>query len=99
MVSARTWLQINQRNAEFRPFSAPKPCRRLGQHHLERRAYGSLQQMAATGGTVRKAEHDMHVQAGLAVVSDRHIADGAQDLALLVNPDFLVSLGPDVEPA
>lgn len=55
--------------------------------------------MAATGRTIGKAEHDVDMKAGLAVI-DRDVPDGAgPDLALFVDLDLVVALRGEVEPA
>ena len=73
--------------------------RRLDDGDFERRPHDALQEMAAARRAVLQAEHRMHVQAGLAVVADRDVAQQAQALALLVDLDRAVGLGAQVEPA
>src|SRR5438477_7181397 len=55
--------------------------------------------MAAAGRTVRQSEHDVDMEAGLAVVAHRDVADRAQHLALLAYFDLPVTLRAKVEPA
>lgn len=55
--------------------------------------------MTAAGRAIGKAEHDVNVQAGLAVIAGGYVADRAEDFALFVDLDLPVVLCDDVEPA
>ncbi|MDH2356298.1 hypothetical protein QCM80_37425 [Bradyrhizobium sp. SSUT112] len=46
-----------------------------------------------------QAEHSVKMQAGLAVITLRNVAEQAQHLALMVDFDRLVRLGREIEPA
>ena len=59
----------------------------------------ALKQMTAARRAIRKSKHDMHMQAGSAVVADRDVTYRAQHLALFVNGDLPVALGREIEPA
>jgi len=78
----------------FRRSSTEFPSTRL-------RAGGShfaLKQMTAARRAIRKSKHDMHMQAGSAVVADRDVTYRAQHLALFVNGDLpVVALGREIE--
>jgi hypothetical protein len=55
--------------------------------------------VAAAHRAILQTKHRVEVKAGLAVIALRHIADQAEDFALLVDSDPLVAFSREVEPA
>src|SRR5579883_1688551 len=95
----RLLRKIDQRDAELRPLSAPEGARRLLQHDFKRRPDDRLKQMAAAGRPVAKPEHGVNMEARLAAIVDRNIADQAERFALLGDLDLSIVLRRGIEPA
>src|SRR5262245_60461081 len=87
---------IDQCDPEIGPLLSPQRYRAFRQHHLERRPHDAREEMPAAGRAVGEPEHNVDVQARVAVVTNGDIADGAQHLALLVDLDLAVILRSEV---
>jgi hypothetical protein len=66
---------------------------------FQRRPHWTRQEVAAAHRAILQAKHRVEVKAGLAVIALRHIADQAEDFALLADSDPLVAFSREVEPA
>lgn len=69
------------------------------QRDFQRWPNDAFKQVPASCGSVAQSEHRMDMQAGLAIVAQRDIADRAQHFALFVDRDFAVGLRFQVKPA
>src|SRR5258707_6528881 len=96
---ARSSAGVDQGDAEIGALAAAQMRGRLDDGDFQRRPHDPAQEMAAARRAVPQAHDGMHVQAGLAVVADRDVAQQAQAFALLVDLDRPVSPGPQIEPA
>src|SRR5258705_9165309 len=66
---------------------------------FQRRPHWTRQEVAAAHRAILQAKHRVEVKAGLAVIALRHIADQAEDFALLADSDPLVAFSREAEPA
>jgi hypothetical protein len=71
----------------------------VNQHHFEGRSNRACEKMATRCRAVGQPENDVNVKAGLAVVPNRYVPNGAQDLALLSDLNLFVSLIFEIEPS
>ena len=74
--------------------------RGLGDNDLESWGDDARQEVAAANRAVLQSNHRMKMmQARLAIVASRDVADQAQHLTLLADVDRLVFLGCEIKPA
>jgi len=89
---------IDESDPQICPLLAPKLSHRLDNRDLKRRSNVAAKEVTSPHAAVAQSEHSVEMQAGLAVVSLRDVAEQTQYLALLVDGDWIVSLGGEIEP-
>ena len=89
--------QIDQGDAEVVMLASAEANCAFPDYDFEGRMNGTPDEMAAFGRAILEAEDDMHVQARFTIVSNRDVADRAQNLRLPIDGDFPVSAGCEVE--
>jgi hypothetical protein len=90
---------IYQRNPEICPLLATELRCRLDDRDLKRRSNGAGQKVPSPHTAVAKSEHGVNMQACLAIVALRYVAEQTQHFALLIDGNRTVSLGSEVEPS
>src|SRR5258706_3540891 len=69
---------IDERDPQIRPLLATKARRRLDNRDLEGRPNLAAQKVTSPNAAVAKSEHRVEMQAGLAVISLRYVAQQSQ---------------------
>jgi hypothetical protein len=98
LVLASDKSNIDESDPQICPLLAPKLSHRLDNRDLKRRSNVAAKEVTSPHAAVAQSEHSVEMQAGLAVVSLRDVAEQTQYLALLVDGDWIVSLGGEIEP-
>jgi hypothetical protein len=90
---------IYQRDPQISALPATQARRRLDDRDLQRGSDVTAEKVTSPHAAVTESEHGMEVQAGLAVVSLRDVAEQTQYFALLIDGDRRVSFGREIKPS
>src|ERR1700736_5586575 len=99
MSCATANSNIYQRDPEICPLLATKLRRGLDDRDLKRGSNGTGEKGPTAHAAVAKAEHGVNMQACLAIVALRYVAEQTQHFALLIDGNRTVSLGSEVKPS
>src|ERR1700730_19247231 len=88
---------IDQRDPEIRALLATKVRRRFHDCDFKRGSDVTAEKVASPHAAVTKPEHRVEVQACLAVVSLRHVAEQTQYFALLIDGNRLFFFWPHIK--